>query len=78
MLAEPPADRFLGIVVFEGRHKDLGLKDLGGTEISGRLFLGSWLICGSEYAVLVDTEKNLVSRRATGASTFAALTSVIR
>ena len=48
------------VVVLEGRHKDLGLKDLGGTEISDRLFLGSWLICGDEYAVLVNTEKNLV------------------
>jgi hypothetical protein len=38
----------------EDRHKDLGLKDLGGTEISGRLFLITWLICGEEYALLED------------------------
>jgi hypothetical protein len=29
------------VVVVEGRHKELGLKDLGGSEISDRLFLGS-------------------------------------
>src|SRR5262249_46866495 len=47
-------------VVLEGRHKDLGLKDLGGTEISDRLFLTSWKICGSEYELLVNTKTGLI------------------
>ncbi len=46
------------VVVIEGRHKDLGLKDLGGSEISERLFLISWQICGDEYALL--EEKSVV------------------
>ena len=41
-------------VAIEERHKDLGLKDLGGTEISDRLFLISWRICGEEYVLLED------------------------
>ena len=44
------------IVVIEERHKDLGLKDLGGTEISDRLFLISWRICGEEYVLLEDKD----------------------
>jgi hypothetical protein len=48
------------VVVLEARHSKLGLKDLGGTEISDRLFLNSWRICGDEYAVLVNTEKREV------------------
>ena len=32
------------VVVIEKRHADLGLKDLGGSEISDRLFLASWRI----------------------------------
>jgi hypothetical protein len=47
------------IVVLQERHKDLGLKDLGGTEISDRLFLISWQICGEEY-VLLEDQKNVV------------------
>src|SRR5215470_15919548 len=46
--------------VTEGRHKDLGLKNLGGTEISDRLFLASWQICGSEYELLVNTKSGLI------------------
>jgi hypothetical protein len=46
------------IVVLEERHKDLGLKDLWGEEISDRLFLTSWRICGEEYILLGD--KNTV------------------
>jgi hypothetical protein len=46
------------VVVLEERHKELGLKDLGGTEISDRLFLTSWRICGEEYVLLED--KNVV------------------
>jgi hypothetical protein len=42
------------VSVIEERHKDLGLKDLGGTEISHRLFLISWRICGEEYVLLED------------------------
>src|SRR5262252_10312773 len=44
------------IVVIEERHKDLGLKDLGGTEISDRLFLISWRICGEEYVLLEEKD----------------------
>ena len=33
----------------EKRHADLGLKDLGGDEISEHLSTTSWLICGSEF-----------------------------
>jgi len=44
----------------EQRHKDLGLKDLGGTEISDRLFLTSWRICGNEYEVLLNTKTGLI------------------
>ena len=47
------------IVVLQERHKDLGLKDLGGTEISDRIFLISWQICGEEY-VLLEDQKNVV------------------
>ena len=42
------------IVAIEERHKELELKDLGGTEISDRLFLVSWQICGDDYALLED------------------------
>ncbi len=48
------------VVVLEGRHTDLGLKDLGGTEISDRLFLVSWQICGSEYELLLHTKTGLI------------------
>jgi len=41
------------VAVIEGRHKDLGLKNLGGSDVSDRLFLASWQICGSEYQLLV-------------------------
>jgi hypothetical protein len=43
-------------IVIEERHKDLGLKDLGGIEISDRLFLISWRICGEEYVLLEDQD----------------------
>jgi len=48
------------VVVIEKRHEDLGLKDLGGTEISDRLLLASWQICGSEYELLVNTKEGLI------------------
>jgi|SRR5215471_2052724 len=44
------------IAVFEERHKDLGLKDLGASEISDRLSVISWRICGGEYALLEDKD----------------------
>jgi hypothetical protein len=40
------------VVVIENRHKDLGLQDLGGTEISKSVFAISWMICGQEYLLL--------------------------
>jgi hypothetical protein len=46
--------------VAENRHKDLRLKNLGGDEISDRLFLASWQICGSEYELLVSNKQNLI------------------
>ena len=38
----------------EARHRALGLKDLGGSELKGDLFLASWLICGNEYLLILD------------------------
>ena len=48
------------VALVEGRHKELGLKNLGGTEISDRLFLESWQICGSEYELLANTRAGLI------------------
>lgn len=45
------------VVVIEGLHRDLGLKDLGGTEVSEHLFLISGLICGNEYMLLEEKHK---------------------
>jgi hypothetical protein len=42
------------VVDLEKRHQDLGLKDLGASEISKRLSCISWLICGSEFMLLED------------------------
>ncbi len=42
--------------VLEEKHKDLGLKDLGGTEISDRLFLISWRLCGEEYVLFEEKD----------------------
>ena len=44
------------IVVLEERHKDLGLKDLGASEISDHLSVISWRICGEEYVLLEDKD----------------------
>jgi hypothetical protein len=44
------------IVALEERHKDLGLKDLGASEISDRLTVMSWRICGEEYVLLEDKD----------------------
>jgi hypothetical protein len=40
------------IVILEERHKDLGLKDLGASDISDQISVVSWQICGEEYALL--------------------------
>ena len=42
------------VSILEERHKDLGLEDLGGTEISDRLFLISWRLCEGEYVLLEE------------------------
>jgi hypothetical protein len=42
------------VVKIESRHIALGLKDLGGDEISDRFNSTSWLICGKEYMLLSD------------------------
>ena len=44
------------IVVLEQKHKDLGLKDLGASEISDRITVISWRICGDEYILLEENE----------------------
>ncbi len=48
------------VVVTEASHRDIGLSDLGGSEISNRLFLESWLICGSEFELLVNTRSDTI------------------
>ena len=48
------------VVVIEARYSNLGLKDIGGIEISDRLFLISWRICDGEYASLLNSKKNLI------------------
>ncbi len=40
--------------VLESKYKAIGLKDLGGDEISDTLNAGSWGICGHDYMVLLD------------------------
>ena len=42
------------VAAIEGRHAALGLKNLGGSEISDKLFSASWLICDKEYALILD------------------------
>lgn len=42
------------VAAIEASHKNLGLKDLGASEISDRLSLISWQICGEEYVLLED------------------------
>jgi hypothetical protein len=44
------------VAVVEERHKDLQLSDLGASEISDRLSVVSWRICGEEYALLEDKD----------------------
>ena len=42
------------MVDIETKYRELGLKDTGAVEISNRLTLKGWTICGNEYALLVD------------------------
>jgi hypothetical protein len=42
---------------FEDRHKDLGLRHLGATEISDRLALMDWSICGKEFITIEDENR---------------------
>ena len=44
----------------EEKYKELGLKDLGGSMVTDRLFMASWQICGNEYELLTDTRTGLV------------------
>jgi hypothetical protein len=44
------------VAAIAARHKSLGLEDFGGSEISERLFLISWRICGDEYALLEEKD----------------------
>jgi hypothetical protein len=44
------------IDLIEEKHKDLELKDLGASEISDRLSMISWRICGEEYVLLQDKD----------------------
>ncbi|HEX4302255.1 MAG TPA: hypothetical protein VHZ78_05650 [Rhizomicrobium sp.] len=52
MIGKPSSNE--RVVVIEGRHKALGLQDLGADEISDNLDSISWRICGKEYMVLED------------------------
>jgi hypothetical protein len=38
----------------EKKYRAIGLKDLGGDQISDRLSSVNWLICGAEYIFLID------------------------
>jgi len=42
------------VVESEKKYRALGLKDLGGDEISDQLSSANWLICGAEYVELID------------------------
>ena len=44
------------IASLEEKHQDIQLKDLGVSEISDRLSVISWQICGEEYALLEDKD----------------------
>jgi hypothetical protein len=44
------------VLALERRHAGLGLKDLGGDEISDQLNSTSWLICEREYILLSDAQ----------------------
>ena len=42
------------VVVTENKYRALGLKDIGGDEISDRLSSVNWQICGAEFIELID------------------------
>jgi len=42
------------VSAIEARHVALGLENLGGSELSDRLFSASWLICGNEFELILD------------------------
>jgi hypothetical protein len=42
------------VVELEKKYRALGLKNLGGDEISESLSSVSWMICGAEYIELID------------------------
>ena len=42
------------VAVLEKKYGALGLKDLGGDEISDKLSSVNWQICGAEYILLID------------------------
>ena len=42
------------VAVLEKKYHALGLKDLGADQISDRLSSVNWLICGSEFILLID------------------------
>jgi hypothetical protein len=42
------------VAELEKKYRALGLKGLGGDEISDRLSSVSWMICGAEYVELID------------------------
>ena len=42
------------VAAIEARHAALGLKNLGGSEVSDKLFSASWQICGEEFALILD------------------------
>jgi len=42
------------VAAIEARHAALGLKNLGGSEVSDTLFSASWQICGKEFALVLD------------------------
>jgi hypothetical protein len=48
------------VAATEARHKDLGLRDLGGDEIDDRSASVSWLICGREFMVLEDVRTSTI------------------
>jgi len=42
------------VAEIESRHGVLGLKNLGGYEVSDGLFSAAWLICGKEYQLILN------------------------
>jgi hypothetical protein len=44
------------IVFLEEKHKELGFKNLGASEISDQSSVISWRICGEEYILLEDKD----------------------